>query len=127
MRLARGREAGMPEDVRARPVLRPLAAAGSRARKPQAESDWAEARRRMGFAELFELQAVFALMRASLASEPAAPIPYRQDVIGAVKRGLGFELTTAQRRSMWETVKDMEKPTPMNRLLDGDGGSGKAA
>ena len=81
----------------------------------------------MGFAELFELQAVFALMRASIAAEPAEPIPYRQEVIDAFKRGLGFELTTAQRRSMWEMFKDIERPTPMNRLLNGDVGSGKTA
>jgi ATP-dependent DNA helicase RecG len=81
----------------------------------------------MGFAELFELQAAFALMRASIASEPAAPIPYRQEVIDAFKAGLGFELTRAQRRSMWEAFQDMDRPSPMNRLLNGDVGSGKTA
>src|SRR5260370_14582813 len=79
----------------------------------------------MGVAELFELQAVFALMRASIAAEPAPPIPYRQEVIDAFKRGLGFELTTAQRRSMWETFQDIERTTPMNRLLNAHVGSGK--
>jgi ATP-dependent DNA helicase RecG len=117
----------LPQDVRERHRLLPLAEAVRLGHKPETEDDWSEARRRMGFAELFELQAVFALMRASMAAEPAVPIPYRQDVIDAFKRGLGFELTTAQRRSMWETFKDMEKPTPMNRLLNGDVGSGKTA
>jgi ATP-dependent DNA helicase RecG len=117
----------LPQDVRERHRLLPLAEAVKLGHKPETEDDWSEARRRMGFAELFELQAVFALMRASLAAEPAVPIPYRQDVIDAFKRGLGFELTTAQRRSMWEMFKDIEKPTPMNRLLNGDVGSGKTA
>jgi ATP-dependent DNA helicase RecG len=117
----------LPQDVRDRHRLLPLAEAVRRGHKPETEDDWLEARRRMGFAELFELQAVFALMRASLAAEPAEPIPYRQEVIDAFKRGLGFELTTAQRRSIWETFKDMEKSTPMNRLLNGDVGSGKTA
>jgi ATP-dependent DNA helicase RecG len=117
----------LPQDVRERHRLLPLAEAVRLGHKPETETDWAEARRRMGFVELFELQAVFALMRASMAAEPAEPIPYRQDVIDAFKRGLGFELTTAQRRSLWETFKDMEKPTPMNRLLNGDVGSGKTA
>jgi len=81
----------------------------------------------MGFAELFELQAAFALMRASMAAEPAVPIPYQQEVIDAFKSGLGFELTKAQRRSTWEAFQDMQRLTPMNRLLNGDVGSGKTA
>ena len=88
---------------------------------------WRQARDRMAFAELFELQTAFALMRGSLAAEPAVPIRYRQDVIDAFKANLGFELTRAQRRSTWEVFQDMEKSVPMNRLLNGDVGSGKTA
>ena len=117
----------LPEDVRERHRLLTLAEAVRLGHKPETQSEWAEARRRMGFAELFELQAAFALMRASMAAEPAAPIPYRQEVIDAFKAGLGFELTRAQRRSIWEAFKDMDRPTPMNRLLNGDVGSGKTA
>src|SRR4029077_21277838 len=100
-----------------RTPLRPRGGAVGPAQKPVTQSDWDEARRRMGFAELFELQAAFALMRASMAAEPAIPIPYRQEVIDAFKSGLGFELTRAQRRSTWEAFQDMQRPTPMNRLL----------
>lgn len=117
----------LPEDVRERHHLLPLAEAVKLGHKPETERDWSEARRRMGFAELFELQAAFALMRASIAAEPAEPIPYRQEVIDAFKAGLGFELTRAQRRSMWEAFQDIDRPTPMNRLLNGDVGSGKTA
>src|SRR6266581_1711016 len=95
--------------------------------QPRTEADWQVARKRMAFAELFELQTAFALMRASMAAEPAVPIPYRQEVIDAFKSGLGFELTRAQRRSTWEAFQDMQQPTPMNRLLNGDVGSGKTA
>jgi ATP-dependent DNA helicase RecG len=48
-------------------------------------------------------------------------------VIDAFKAGLGFELTKAQRKSTWEAFQDMQRPTPMNRLLNGDVGSGKTA
>src|SRR6266581_2955968 len=95
--------------------------------QPRTEADWQVARKRMAFAELFELQTAFALMRANLALEPATPIPYRQEVIDAFKAGLGFELTNAQRRSTWEAFQDMQRPSPMNRLLNGDVGSGKTA
>src|SRR5438132_708393 len=81
----------------------------------------------MAFAELFELQAAFALMRANIALEPATPIRYRQEVIEGFKAGLGFELTTAQLKAVWDAYRDMEGTVPMNRLLNGDVGSGKTA
>ena len=117
----------LPERVRERHHLLPVADAVRLGHRPDTFDQWREARRRMAFAELFELQAAFALMRASIAVEPATPVPYRQGVIDAFKNGLAFELTRAQRRSTWEAFQDMEKPMPMNRLLNGDVGSGKTA
>ncbi|MDQ6811876.1 MAG: ATP-dependent DNA helicase RecG, partial [Actinomycetota bacterium] len=49
------------------------------------------------------------------------------EVIDTFKAGVGFELTRAQRRSAWEAFQDMAKTAPMNRLLNGDVGSGKTA
>lgn len=117
----------LPADVLERHRLLPVAEAVRLGHHPESEAEWRQARRRMAFAELFELQSAFALMRAGIAAEPAAPIPYRQDVIEAFKAGLGFELTKAQRRSTWEAFQDMDLPVPMNRLLNGDVGSGKTA
>jgi ATP-dependent DNA helicase RecG len=117
----------LPAVVRERHGLVPVAEAVRLGHHPASEAEWRLARHRMAFAELFELQSAFALMRAGIAAEPAVPIPYRQDVIEAFKAGLGFELTKAQRRSTWEGFKDMEQPVPMNRLLNGDVGSGKTA
>jgi ATP-dependent DNA helicase RecG len=117
----------LPADVRERHGLLPVADAVRLGHHPESEADWRQARRRMAFAELFELQSAFALMRAGIAAEPAEPIPYRQDVIEAFKAGVGFELTKAQRRSTWEAFQDMSMPVPMNRLLNGDVGSGKTA
>jgi ATP-dependent DNA helicase RecG len=125
--LVSGLEDVLPADVRSRHRLLPVADAVRLGHRPETEEDWRQARRRMAFAELFELQSAFALMRASLAVEPALPIPYRQDVIESFKAGLGFELTRAQRRSIWEAFQDMGRPLPMNRLLNGDVGSGKTA
>jgi ATP-dependent DNA helicase RecG len=62
-----------------------------------------------------------------MAAEPATPVPYRQDVIDALKVGLGFEFTNAQRRAIWDAFQDMQRHVPMNRLLNGDVGSGKTA
>jgi ATP-dependent DNA helicase RecG len=117
----------LPEDVRRRHNLLPVAQAVQLGHRPESPDEFRAATRRMAFAELFELQAAFAVTRASIAAEPATPIPYRQEVIDAFKAGVGFELTRAQRRSTWEAFQDMAKTTPMNRLLNGDVGSGKTA
>ena len=117
----------LPEEVRRRHNLLDVAEAVRRGHRPESDSDWREARRRMAFAELFELQAAFALMRTNVAAEAATLIPYRQEVIDAFKQGLRFELTRAQRRSAWEAFQDMQMTVPMNRLLNGDVGSGKTA
>ncbi|HET6310371.1 MAG TPA: ATP-dependent DNA helicase RecG [Candidatus Nitrosotalea sp.] len=117
----------LPAEVRERHGLLPISDAVRQGHRPDTQTQWREARRRMAFAELFELQAAFALMRASNVAEPAEPIPYHQEVIDAFKRGLGFELTHAQKRSTWEAFQDMQESTPMNRLLNGDVGSGKTA
>src|SRR5436190_3559170 len=117
----------VPDEVRDRHRLIGVADAIRKGHKPETDQDFADARRRMAFAELFELQAAFALIRASIAAEPAAPIPYRQEVIEAFKAGLGFALTRAQRRAIWDAFKDMAQTVPMNRLLNVDGGSGETA
>jgi len=117
----------LPPDVRERHHLLPVAEAVRMGHQPETSEEWAAARRRMVFTELFELQMAFALMRTRQATEPATPIPYRQEVIDTFKAGVGFELTRAQRRATWEAFQDMARAVPMNRLLNGDVGSGKTA
>jgi ATP-dependent DNA helicase RecG len=117
----------LPAEVRENHRLLPVAEAVRRGHKPDNDDDFAKATRRMVFAELFELQTAFALMRANLASEPATPIPYKQEVIDKFKAGVGFELTRAQRKATWDAFQDMARTVPMNRLLNGDVGSGKTA
>jgi ATP-dependent DNA helicase RecG len=125
--LAADMEDILPDDALERHHLLPIAEAVRAGHHPDSALEWHMARKRMAFAELFELQAAFALMRATIAAEPAEPIEYRQPVIDAFKGGLGFELTRAQRRSTWEAFQDMSQVVPMNRLLNGDVGSGKTA
>src|ERR1700682_366377 len=117
----------LPEEVRERHRLLPVAQAVRLGHHPETTDEFREASRRMAFAELFELQAAFAIMRSRIQAEPATPIPYRQEVGDAFKAGLGFELTDAQRRATRDAFWDMQKTIPMNRLLNGDGGSGKTA
>src|SRR3989440_141705 len=117
----------LPDEVRARHKLMDVEDAIRLGHKPETDEDFRGAKKRMAFAELFELQAAFAMMRAQMAGEPATPIPYQQAVIDALKAGLGFELTRAQKKATWDAFQDMARPVPMNRLLNGDVGSGKTA
>ena len=117
----------LPPDVRKRHHLLDITEAVRRGHQPANNDDFAAARTRMTFAGLFELQAAFAMMRASIAAEPATPIPFQRQVGDAFKAGLGFELTGAQRRATRDALKDMQRSVPMNRLLNGDVGSGKTA
>jgi ATP-dependent DNA helicase RecG len=117
----------LPVEVRERHRLLPVAKAVRLGHRPESPDEFHEAVRRMAFAELFELQAAFAMMRARIQAEPATPLPYLQEVGDAFKAGLGFVLTEAQRRATRDAFWDMQKTVPMNRLLNGDVGSGKTA
>jgi len=117
----------LPPEVRERHHLLPVDKAVRFGHQPETDEEWKAAKRRMAFNELFELQMAFGLMRARQATEPATPIPYRQEVIDTFKVGLGFELTRAQRKATWDAFQDMARTAPMNRLLNGDVGSGKTA
>ena len=125
--LADGLQDDVPEPARARHRLMSLAEAVRRGHQPESEAEWREARRRMDFGALLELQAAFLVARRRVGLERATPVEYRQEVIDAFKAGLGFELTRAQRHAIWDVFKDMRQPVPMNRLLNGDVGSGKTA
>jgi ATP-dependent DNA helicase RecG len=125
--LAGDLEDEIPEPTRQRHHLLPLADAVRRGHRPGSEKDWREASHRMGFAELLELQAAFLMARRRIAVERATPVLYRQEVIDVFKAGVGFELTRAQRKAIWDIYRDLAQEVPMNRLLDGDVGSGKTA
>jgi ATP-dependent DNA helicase RecG len=117
----------IPPPTRQRHHLLPIAEAVRAGHQPDTEEEWRQARRRMGFAELLEGQVAFLLSRRQFAGERATPIPFRLEVIEAFKAGLGFELTRAQKRAAWDAYKDMARDVPMNRLLNGEVGSGKTA
>ncbi len=85
--------------------------------------------RRLAFGELFVLGAAVARRRVDRAGDRAdafapLPLPVRDEALG---RALPFALTGAQRRSLDELAVDLARPTPMNRLLQGDVGAGKTA
>ena len=83
------------------------------------------ARQRFSFEELFILSLVILKERLKLAQEKAIIIPLNLEIIKEFVNSLPFKLTNAQKKSSWQILKDLEKHRPMNRLLEGDVGSGK--
>lgn len=85
-----------------------------------------EARRRLSFDELFFLQLQsYEQKRIRQTSERATPFTIPKEDIASCIAALPFRLTEDQLRAIDEILKDLEKPIPMNRLLEGDVGSGK--
>jgi ATP-dependent DNA helicase RecG len=82
-------------------------------------------RERLAFEELFELLLASQLNRQENAKLEGWHIPFEQQVVKDFVAGLPFTLTGAQRIAAWDILQDFEKSTPMNRLLQGDVGSGK--
>lgn len=84
------------------------------------------AQQRLIFEEFFLYQLSLALGRRAVRKENAIAFRVREDKVReALKRILPFKPTKAQKRVLGEIAADLEKPLPMNRLLQGDVGSGK--
>lgn len=83
------------------------------------------AKKRLGFEEVFELTLAALLNKRELLGEHALNIQFDQALAVKFVKSLPFTLTDAQRRVIWQIYKDMELDHPMNRLVEGDVGSGK--
>ena len=90
---------------------------------PAGEDSLAQARRRLAFEELFLLTLALGRLRGRRAGEQALPCP-RRDLTPFLS-ALPFSLTGAQARAVEEVTADLGKSRPMNRLVQGDVGSGK--
>ena len=92
------------------------------------EDDVAAARKRLAFDELFLLQLGVMMRRAQLRSRTRAlPLKLEPKINEHIRSRIPFVLTPEQDRVIGEIVADMSQPFAMNRLLQGDVGSGKTA
>ncbi|HSX35269.1 MAG TPA: DEAD/DEAH box helicase, partial [Candidatus Saccharimonadales bacterium] len=84
-----------------------------------------DARRRLGFEEVFVLTLAALLNKYELLKDIALSIPFDEALAKQFVLHLPFTLTDAQRKVVWHIYQDMQKTHPMNRLVEGDVGSGK--
>jgi ATP-dependent DNA helicase RecG len=115
-----------PESLLTQFDLMPLAEALPAIHSPQDAQQQERARRRFVFQELFVLQlAVVARRFQHQVGFRAPPLAASPEIDARIERLFPFELTAGQRAAIRDVATDMARDTPMNRLLQGDVGSGK--
>ena len=93
--------------------------------RPEDRDQWQAARRRMAYDECLLMQLGIALTRMRQVSRPAHPLAGSDEIDRRIRARFPFKLTAAQDRAVAEIAADLARDTPMNRLLQGDVGSGK--
>lgn len=92
---------------------------------PADEAHLEAARKRLGFDEVFALTLASLLNKYELSLEKALAISFNEQLAKDFVARLPFKLTDEQRKAVWQIYLDIQKNQPMNRLLEGDVGSGK--
>jgi ATP-dependent DNA helicase RecG len=105
--------------------LLPIAEAVRRIHFPDTRESLERARRRFVYQELLVLQAALALKRRQRLAQPAPRLEATARIDARIRRLFPFELTPGQQQAIAEVAADLGRQTPMNRLLQGDVGSGK--
>ena len=113
----------IPEPVRQKYGILPAERAYYAIHEPQSMAEAEQAKKRLIFEEFFVFSAGLSLMRASRSGKKTEA--YADLDLQPFLAALPFTLTGAQRRAVDEIAADFQKGTPMNRLVQGDVGSGK--
>ena len=113
----------LPASVREEYGILPAERAYYAIHEPSSMEEAQMAKKRLIFEEFFVFSAGLALMRASRAQKTA--VPYGKTDLSNFLGALPFALTGAQTKAIREITKDLRAGAPMNRLVQGDVGSGK--
>ena len=113
----------LPEAVRAEYGILPAEEAYHAIHRPRDMEQAAQAKKRLIFEEFFVFSAGLSLMRSSRAEKKCTP--YHNFNMKPFYGSLPFALTGAQSRAVEEILSDFRSGKPMNRLVQGDVGSGK--
>lgn len=113
----------LPEAIRAEYGILPAEEAYHAIHQPRDMEQAAQAKKRLIFEEFFVFSAGLSLMRSSRAEKKCTP--YHNFNMKPFYGSLPFALTGAQSRAVEEILSDFRSGKPMNRLVQGDVGSGK--
>ena len=103
----------------------PLSKAVHQLHYPQTNQQLAEAKKRFQFNELFPILLANELTNRERLKQKSTVVPFDVDLARFFVSKLPFTLTDDQRRVIWQIYQDMQASLPMNRLVEGDVGSGK--
>ena len=115
----------LPQTLRKSLNLADLQSAIRNIHFPSDKDSLESARRRLAFDELFLFQLAFLSYKRKLKILPAPRFVFNTSLVKKFVESLPFKLTGSQRIAAWEILKDLAENHPMNRLLEGEVGSGK--
>lgn len=115
----------LPENIIQRQKLVSRSEAVKFLHAPKTHEEISRGRERLAFEELFEMILAAQFNKQEQTRLTGWKIPFNKSVVKNFVDQLPFSLTNAQRRAAWQILQDLESDHPMNRLLQGDVGSGK--
>ncbi|MFA5777131.1 MAG: ATP-dependent DNA helicase RecG [Parcubacteria group bacterium] len=118
-------EDSIPQDILKKLHLPNLDKALKYIHFPNSKNEYLIAQKRFAFEEMFLVQIKSIQVRSNWQKEKSAKIKFDEKLIKKFVDFLPFKLTNAQKKASFQILKDLEKLQPMNRLLNGDVGSGK--
>ncbi|MDF1513940.1 MAG: ATP-dependent DNA helicase RecG, partial [Anaerolineae bacterium] len=115
----------LPQEMQEKHKLLPLSQALAGIHFPESQEHLAKARRRLAFEEVLYLQLGLLQQKMTWKSEKGQTLTFSPEMVASYTAALPYTLTGAQQRSLAELLEDLATGQPMNRLLQGDVGSGK--
>ena len=115
----------LPENIIRRQKLVSRSEAVKFLHAPKTHEEISRGRERLAFEELFEMILAAQFNKQEQTRLTGWKILFNKSVVKSFVDQLPFPLTNAQRRAAWQILQDLESDHPMNRLLQGDVGSGK--
>jgi ATP-dependent DNA helicase RecG len=115
----------LPEEIKKELNFYDLAAALQQIHFPDNKNNLKKAEYRLKFEELFLIQLQAQSIKQELQRSKAYSIKFKEKETRKFVLSLPFKLTDSQRKTAWKILQDLEQDHPMNRLLEGEVGSGK--